>query len=353
MDLAIQAEALEKTYTRRKRGVGFWGGLRAYFSAETEAFVAVRDVSFTVERGESVGLIGENGAGKSTMVKMLTGILVPTSGRVETLGVVPWKERRRLAPSLGVVFGQKPQILWDIPAKESFELLKAMYAIPDDVYRFTYREAVERLELAEFLNTPVRLLSLGQRMRCDLAAALLHAPAVAFLDEPTIGLDVLVKERVREHLIEMRRRFGTTIVLTTHDLKDISATCERLLVMDRGRLLYDGSRQGFEERFATERTLTLELEDELPEAERAELERELAREGAELTLAGSRRLSVSCSRSAVVPKLTAFLLARLRVRDLTLQGSEIEAIVTRLYRNGKTAAPELAGEPEPKLEAAS
>jgi ABC-2 type transport system ATP-binding protein len=351
MNLAIQAEALGKTYTRRKRGVGFWGGLKAYFSPETTAFAAVRDVSFTIERGESVGLIGENGAGKSTMVKMLSGILVPSAGRVETLGVVPWKERRRLAQSLGVVFGQKPQILWDIPARESFQLLKAMYAIPDEVYRFTYKEAVERLELAEFLGTPVRLLSLGQRMRCDLAAALLHAPAVAFLDEPTIGLDVLVKERVREHLIEMRRRFGTTIVLTTHDLKDISATCERLLVLDHGRLLYDGSRQGFEERFATERTLTLELEDELGETERQALERELAREGAELTLAGGRRLTVTCTRSAGVPKLTALLLGKLRVRDLTLQGSEIEAIVTRLYRTGKPSSPELGA--ESKLEEAS
>ena len=337
MDLAIAAEALGKIYTRRKRATGgFWAGLRSYFSTEAEAFAAVSDVSFAIERGESVGLIGENGAGKSTMVKMLCGILVPTSGSVRTLGLVPWKERRRLAQSLGVVFGQKPQILWDIPARESFQLLKAMYAIPDDVYRFTYREAVERLELEEFLGTPVRLLSLGQRMRCDLAAALLHAPAVAFLDEPTIGLDVLVKERVREHLIEMRRRFGTTIVLTTHDLKDISATCERLLVLDRGRLLYDGSRQGFEERFAAERTLELELESELGETERQALAAELAGEGATLAPGGGLRLSVSCSQKANVPKLTAALLAKLRVRDLTLHGAEIEAIVTRLYRTGKT-----------------
>jgi ABC-2 type transport system ATP-binding protein len=179
----------------------------------------------------------------------------------------------------------------------------------------------------------------------------LHAPAVAFLDEPTIGLDVLVKERVREHLIEMRRRFGTTVVLTTHDLKDISATCERLLVLDHGRLLYDGSRTGFEQRFATERTLTLELEEDLTEAERLALERELAAEHAELVVAGHRLITVSTARSAVVPKLTALLLGRLRVRDLTLQGSEIEAIVTRLYRSRK---PELEPPAAPaKLEEAS
>jgi ABC-2 type transport system ATP-binding protein len=174
---------------------------------------------------------------------------------------------------------------------------------------------------------------------------------VAFLDEPTIGLDVLVKERVREHLVEMRRRFGTTVVLTTHDLKDISATCERLLVLDHGRLLYDGSRAGFEERFATERTLTLELEEDLGAAERLALERELAAEQAVLVSAGNRRITVTTARTATVPKLTALLLGRLRVRDLTLLGSEIDAIVTRLYRSRK---PEL--EPAPaasKLEEAS
>ncbi|HEV8551121.1 MAG TPA: ATP-binding cassette domain-containing protein, partial [Polyangiaceae bacterium] len=262
MTSAILAENLGKTYARRKRSEGFWPGLRAYFSWERELVTAVQELSFRIERGESVGLIGENGAGKSTTVKMLTGILVPTAGRIETLGVVPHAERRRLSQNIGVVFGQKPQILWDIPARDSFRLLKAMYGVPDDVFRFTYTEAVERLELGPFIDTPVRLLSLGQRMRCDLAAALLHAPAVAFLDEPTIGLDVLVKERVREHLVEMRRRFGTTIVLTTHDLKDISATCERLLVLDRGQLLYDGSRAGFEARYAEGRTLTVALEGE-------------------------------------------------------------------------------------------
>lgn len=335
MTLAIVAEGLGKTYRRRKRSPGFWAGLRSYFSFETEAVAAVSELSFSIERGESVGLIGENGAGKSSTVKMLTGILVPSEGRVETLGVVPWQERRKLAQSIGVVFGQKPQILWDIPARESFRLLKAMYAISDDVYRFTYGEAVERLELSEFLDTPVRLLSLGQRMRCDLAAALLHAPAVAFLDEPTIGLDVLVKERVREHLVEMRRRFGTTILLTTHDLKDISATCERLLVLDKGRLLYDGSRRGFEERFAGERTLGVELSADLSGAVESELERELRAEGASLQKEGSRHLKIACSRPNTVPQITALVLRALPVRDLNLQSVDIDTIVTRLYRTGK------------------
>jgi ABC-2 type transport system ATP-binding protein len=338
MDLAITAENLGKTYSRRKRSDGFWAGLRAYFSFESEVVAAVSELSFRIDRGESVGLIGENGAGKSTTVKMLTGILVPTSGHVETLGVVPWRERRRLAQSMGVVFGQKPQILWDIPARESFRLLKVMYQIPDSVFRFTYGEAVERLELGSFLDTPVRLLSLGQRMRCDLAASLLHAPAVAFLDEPTIGLDVLVKERVREHLIEMRRRFGTTIVLTTHDLKDISATCERLLVLDRGRLLYDGSRTGFESRFAQGRTLIVTLDADADETTRHALARDLVNEDAELTWDAPRRLRVECARAGNAPRVTAAVLKHLAVSDLSVQGAELDAIVTRLYRNGEAAA---------------
>jgi ABC-2 type transport system ATP-binding protein len=338
MDTAIVTELLGKAYTRRKRKEGFWPGLRAYFSLENEVVSAVTELSFRIERGESVGLIGENGAGKSTTVKMLTGILVPTGGRVETLGIVPHADRRRLSQSIGVVFGQKPQILWDIPARDSFQLLKAMYRVPEDVFRFTYTEAVERLELGGFLDTPVRLLSLGQRMRCDLAASLLHAPAIAFLDEPTIGLDVLVKERVREHLIEMRRRFGTTIVLTTHDLKDISATCERLLVLDRGRLLYDGSRRGFEERYAEGRTLVVTLEGSVDESARGRLEHDLAGEELELDWSVPRHLRVQCARSASTPRVTASVLRHLSVVDLAVHGAELDAIVTRLYRNGKAPA---------------
>jgi ABC-2 type transport system ATP-binding protein len=333
-DTAIRVENLNKTYFRRKREPGFWGGVRSYFSTDSEAVPAVQDISFAIGRGESVGLIGENGAGKSTTVKMLTGIVVPTRGQVETLGLNPWRSRRKLALHIGVVFGQRPQLLWDIPAGESFKLLKAMYRIPDEVYRFTYREAVERLELAELLKTPVRLLSLGQRMRCDLAASLLHAPAVAFLDEPTIGLDVLVKERVREYLVDMRARFGTTVLLTTHDLKDISATCDRLIVLDKGLVLYDGGLRGFEERFTEERTVIIDLTTgPAPEVAEA-VRREVEDAGARLAWDGERRLRVECPASAIAPKVTAMVLQRLDVRDLALHGAEIDTLVARLYRTG-------------------
>jgi ABC-2 type transport system ATP-binding protein len=337
MDIAIQVERLHKTYLRRRRSPGFWGGLRSYFSVQGEQLSAVNDLSFRVERGESVGFIGENGAGKSTTVKMLTGILAPSGGSVRTLGLDPFRERRKLSLHIGVVFGQKPQLLWDIPAGESFKLLKAMYRIPDDVYRYTYREAVERLELGPFLDTPVRLLSLGQRMRCDLAAALLHAPRVAFLDEPTIGLDILVKERVREHLIEMRKRFGTTVLLTTHDLKDISATADRLIVLDKGQLLYDGSLHGFEQRFSQERTVLAELASTPSQEALTALETALAEHGAKLSFDAPQRARVECTRAGSAPRITSLVLEALEVRDLSLHGAEIDALVARLYRTGSRA----------------
>jgi ABC-2 type transport system ATP-binding protein len=338
MTHAVRVEALCKHYQRRKRGEGFWGGLKSYFAFETESVTAVDRLSFTIERGESVGFIGENGAGKSTTLKMLTGILVPSSGQAQTLGLDPWRERKKLALNIGVVFGQKPQLLWDIPAGESFKLLKAMYRIPDDVYRFTFDETVARLDVERLLKTPVRLLSLGERMRCDLAASLLHAPAVAFLDEPTIGMDVLVKERVRELLIEMRRRFGTTVVLTTHDLKDISTTCERLLVLDQGRLLYDGDLQGFQRKFARERSVLVDVVSEPDAEKRATLERSLGELEATSVWETPRRLRVTCARAGSAPRVTSLLLSQLEVEDLSLAGTEIETLVAELYR-GEGRAP--------------
>jgi len=338
MDLAVRVERLAKSYSRPKRREGRFAGLRSFFSLEREQVPAVRDIDFTIRRGEAVGFIGENGAGKSTTIKMLTGLLLPTSGSAKTLGMDPWRSRRQLATNIGVVFGQKPQLLWDIPAGHSFELLKAMYAIPDDTYRFTFRETVERLELGELLKKPVRLLSLGQRMRCDLAASLLHAPAVAFLDEPTIGMDVLVKERVRELLVEMRRRFGMTVLLTTHDLKDISTTCERLLVLDKGRLLYDGDMAGFEKRFAGERIARVELSREPAAEALAALRSALAELAASLTVEAPRVLRIVCSQPGTAARVTGLVLQRLEVEDLSVQGTDIEALVANLYRDGKTHA---------------
>ena len=337
MTITLRADELSKTYTRKVRQAGFAAALRAVFSSDVESLHAVSELSFSIERGERVGLIGENGAGKSTTLKMLTGILVPSSGRLQVLGLDPWRQRRQLAGQIGVVFGQRPQLLWDIPVQETLSLLRTMYRIPKDVYDVTYRQAVERLELGPLLPVAVRKLSLGQRMRCDLAASLLHAPAIAFLDEPTIGLDVSVKEQVRQYIRDMQQRFETTLLLTTHDLKDITETCDRLLLLDRGKLLFDGSLKDFERRFATKRRIVIELERATTEPARAALERELRELGAELQECRGHRVVVCYERDGLAPVLTQHLLSRLPVTDIVLEKADIDSMVASIYRRRSDA----------------
>src|SRR5947209_11731048 len=235
----IQVENLSKAFRIKQRRAGVVGALAALVAAPSETHWAVRGVSFTVEAGEIVGYIGPNGAGKSTTVKMLTGILVPTEGRLSILGLDPSTQRRQHAAHIGVVFGQRTQLWWDLPLEESFDLLRAIYRIPADRYRANLKRFRALLELDEFLRTPVRQLSLGQRMRGDLAAALLHDPPVVFLDEPTIGLDVVAKESIREFIQAINRERGVTILLTTHDLGDIEKLCPRLMIIDQGQILYN------------------------------------------------------------------------------------------------------------------
>lgn len=332
MQNALHVHKLCKSYRRRVSRPGLWGSIRALLSSHFEEVPAVQGVSFSIRRGEKVGLIGENGAGKSTTLKMLTGIIVPTKGDLEVLGRLPWKERRELALNIGVVFGQRPQLLWDIPVRETFRLLKTMYRIPEEVYQVTYTQAVERLGLGPLLGTPVRQLSLGQRMRCDLAAALLHAPAIAFLDEPTIGLDLSVKEQVREFIADMQERFGTTLLITTHDLKDITETCDRLLLLDKGTLLFDGSIKAFERRFARESRIVAELHRPIVPASLRAFSREVRRYGGRVLQSEGHRLVIEYHRPGAAPSLTQILLKRQKVADLTLEKTDIETIVTRIYR---------------------
>ena len=342
---ALDVRDLAKSYRRRKRTAGLWGGVKGFFSDDTEEVPAVKGLTFSIQRGERVGLIGENGAGKSTTLKMLTGILMPTRGNLTVLGRIPWKERRQLALDMGVVFGQRPQLLWDIPVRETFSLMKTMYRIPDSVFEITYGEAVRRLDLEPLLGTPVRQLSLGQRMRCDLAASLLHAPAVVFLDEPTIGLDVSVKEQVREYILDMHQRFKTTLLITTHDLKDITEVCERLLVLDQGSLLFDGSLREFEREFARERRLVAELKNPITPEEAGRLGTEAARLGGNLVVAEGRRVVLEFSNEAETPAVTQALLQAVPVVDFSLEKTDIERIVARLYRNQATHRPGLGKQP--------
>ncbi len=332
METALYVENLTKSYKRRIRQPGLMGAVKGLFSSKTQELQAVKGVSFSIKRGERVGLIGENGAGKSTTLKMLTGIIVPTQGSLEVLGLVPWKQRRQLALNIGVVFGQRPQLLWDIPVRETFKLLKAMYHVPDEVFQITYQEAVRRLDLEPLLGTPVRLLSLGQRMRCDLAASLLHAPAIAFLDEPTIGLDLSVKEQVREFIRDMQNKFGTTLLITTHDLKDITETCDRLLLLDKGLLLFDGSLKDFERRFANESRIVAELHKPATAASIKKFSAEIKRHGGKVVVSEGHKLVIEYRKEGSAPALTQILLKRQKVADLTLEKTDIETIVTRIYR---------------------
>ena len=237
----IQAEHLQKTFRVRKRNAGFKNAAKAFFSREYEEIDALNDVSFRIEDGEAVGYIGPNGAGKSSTIKILSGILTPDSGTCVIDGRVPWKDRRAHVSQIGVVFGQRSQLWWDVPVIDSFELIRDIYAVTEDVYKRNLRDLTDLLNLSEILKTPARSLSLGQRMRCEIAASLLHDPRILFLDEPTIGLDAVSKIAVREFVLDMNKRRGTTVILTTHDMQDVEALAQRVLLIGKGRILLDGT----------------------------------------------------------------------------------------------------------------
>ena len=322
----IDVADLRKTFYVAKRQPGFLGALRGLAVRDYREVRAVDGICFRVERGEMVGYVGPNGAGKSTTIKMLTGILVPTSGRVEVAGLVPHEQRRELARRIGVVFGQRTQLWWDLPLVESLELLRHVYKVPETQYRARLAEFSDLLGLGDFLDTPVRQLSLGQRMRGDLAAALLHEPEILYLDEPTIGLDVIAKQRIREFLLRINRERSTTVLLTTHDMSDIVRLCQRIAIIDHGSLIYDGSLEAIREAYGTTRTLVLDLEED---------EEFRGVEGAELTREDGPRKWLTFRRDEIAaPVLIARVAERYRLRDLTLEEPEIEEIIRRIYLEG-------------------
>jgi ABC-2 type transport system ATP-binding protein len=321
----IEVEHLQKHFVVRR------GRLRR----EQHVVEAVRDISFRVARGELVGYLGPNGAGKSTTIKMLTGILVPSGGRVSVAGMEPSRQRMELARQIGVMFGQRIQLWWDLPLVESFELLRHIYRVPADRYRASLARFREVLDLDPFLHTPVRQLSLGQRIRGELTASMLHGPELLFLDEPTIGLDVVAKQRVRDFLVEINRQDGVTVLLTTHDLGDIERLCERLLVLDRGSLIWDGRIAELRTRYGDERTLVVDLEEPAPP---------LAVEGARVERVDGPRQWLRFRGSAA--ELTARVAAAARIVDLQIAEPDIEEIVRRIYLSG-TSSPGPSGTESP------
>jgi ABC-2 type transport system ATP-binding protein len=317
-----------KVYTHHR---GAAGALRNLFTREHRVVKAVEDVTFQVERGELVGYLGPNGAGKSTTLKMLTGILVPTSGDVLVNGRVPWKQRQAHVARIGAVFGQRNTLWWDLPVIESLDLLRHLYRIPDEVYGRNSAHFREMLALDEFLYTPVRSLSLGQLMRANLAAALLHDPDIVFLDEPTIGLDVVAKERIRQFIRHIHQARGATVILTTHDLAEVEKLCERILLIDRGHLLFDGPLATLQERFGGERELVVDF---------AEAYADVSVEGARVAARDGQRVTYRFARGAVTASaLISRLSARYRLVDLSVREPEIETTVRRIYEERLLEAP--------------
>ena len=327
----IRVRDVVKEFRVRKPCPGRLGWLRTFLSRDSLVKRAVDAVSFDIQPGELVGYIGPNGAGKSTTIKLLTGILVPTSGEVEVAGLVPWRERERNALNIGVVFGQRSQLWWDLPLIESFDLVAKMYAVPPALYRRNLEQFSDLLGLDEFLHTPVRQLSLGQRMRGDLTAAMLYEPRLLYLDEPTVGLDVVARARIRAFIEEINRRGQSTIILTTHDLADIERLCRRIILIDHGRVLYDGSVDRLVTRYAPYRVLVVQLAegtDGAVEAAGAEL---IQREASKVWLRVDRE-------PGSVPRLIASLTARYPVTDLSITEPDLEQVIRQLYASERAVS---------------
>jgi ABC-2 type transport system ATP-binding protein len=310
----IEVADLSRTFTVRRRT----GRVR-----RTAHLVhAVRGLSFTIERGEMVGYIGPNGAGKSTTIKMLTGILVPSAGRLAVAGIDPSRDRVELTRRIGVVFGQRTTLWWDLPLRDSFDLLRRIYRVPPERFRVNLAEFTEMLDLGDLLDTPVRQLSLGQRMRGDIAAALLHDPEILYLDEPTIGLDVVSKGRLREFLRRVNAERSVTLLLTTHDLQDIEQLCRRVMVIDHGSLVYDGALTGLHAEGAASRTLVVDLVDEAPAIDVP---------GATVTRVDGPRQWLSFPAGESAAPIVAAVAAAYDVADLSINEPDIEDVIRQIY----------------------
>jgi ABC-2 type transport system ATP-binding protein len=319
----IEVVDLVKTFRISERNKGMLGAIGGLFHRRGRVLRALDGVSFSIDAGELVGYIGPNGAGKSTTVKVLSGILVPDGGRLTVMGRVPWRERVEHVRRIGVVFGQRTQLWWDLPVADSFDLLKDIYRVDPDRHRRAKDELVELLRLGELLDMPVRQLSLGQRMRCDLAAALLHEPEILFLDEPTIGLDASAKLAVRDFVSRLNRERGVTVILTTHDMDDIEALCDRVLVISTGKIFSDGPLEALREKVSPERRLIVDVNDRPSDVTDPDA-RVISVENHRVTLAfDPRRIRPA--------DLIARVAANHEIRDLFVVNPPIEEIVAQLY----------------------
>ena len=333
MEPMIYAENLKKEFKKIIKEPGLKGSVKALFAPKKEIITAVDNVSFSVDTGEILGFIGPNGAGKSTVIKMLTGILTPTAGMCRINGKIPQEDRKNYVREIGVVFGQRTQLWWDLALRETYAVLKEIYEVPDEQYKKRMAFLNEVLELDSFITSPVRTLSLGQRMRADIAASLLHSPKVLFLDEPTIGLDVVVKENIRNAIRLINREEGTTVILTTHDLSDIELLCERIVMIDKGKKVFDGALSRLKQEYGQMRTFRFELmhpEDfeTLHYNERFSLSEEDCSAEAKNTSVCVKFNSALVS----VEDIIAYTLQCVHVKDIEIKDVPIEEIIKRLYK---------------------
>lgn len=303
----ISVQNVKKYYKVAKRDKGLWQTIGSLFHRKYEIRKAVDDISFTIEKGEIVGFIGPNGAGKSTTIKMLSGILYPDNGEIEVKGYIPYKQRKQYVKNIGVVFGQKTQLNWDLPLIESFELMKYIYKIPQKMYEENLQKFTKLLDMEEFINQPVRQLSLGQRMRGDIVAALLHSPDIVFFDEPTIGLDVVAKEKIREFIKIMNQTEKTTIIFTTHDMQDIEKVCNRLIIIDSGKKVFDGGIEEIKAKYAHSKTIEMLLAD------------------------GTKKLHTFDANTYAMNEVVEELFAQYDIKDISICEPEIDAIIRDIY----------------------
>ena len=320
----IEAKGLTKTFTVYKRGKGLGAIVKGMFAPEHSIIHAVDDIDFSIEKGEIIGFLGPNGAGKSTTIKIMSGILVPDAGTLLIDGLVPYKERKKNARHISAVFGQKTQLWWNLPVSDSFDLLQAIYNIPKDTFQKNVETFTELLEIHKFIHMPVRQLSLGQRMRVEIAASLLHNPDILYLDEPTIGLDTIAKERIRDFIKEINRFTGVTVILTTHDMQDVEQICQRLLVINKGKIIVDDKLSKVVALYDREATLKLRFEGDPGELKYPEGARLLKTEGAEYTILFDK---------SKIPalELLQILSQYQKIQDFSLHNTEIEEIIKTIY----------------------
>ena len=321
----INVKHISKTFKVAKRKSGLKATLKSFFKRNYIYIEAVKDISFQIEKGEIVGYIGPNGAGKSTTIKILSGILLPDSGECKINGLTPWKDREKYVSDIGVVFGQRSQLWWDIPAEDTFDLLKDIYNLDDDEYLKTKTELVKLLNIEEVIQIPVRQLSLGQRMRCEIAASLIHNPSILFLDEPTIGLDAVSKEIVRDFIKKLNKEKKTTVILTTHDMSDIEALAKRIIFIGKGQILYDGNIKKLKEKYDNTKEIQIITKNKLNKLNKKGIIKQTKKDYGYNFILDTNFLSIS--------NFLKYLSNLIDIKDIEIENENIDNIILKLYKD--------------------